>query len=67
MNFTVIHGKLFWLCSVFTGFFPDFSGTESGQISQQEQGVFGVMGWVLEWGSDMGIRYGRARNIYAAR
>ena len=54
MNFTVIKSKLFLLCSVFTGFFPDFSGTESRQNSVQEQGVFGVIGWVLEWGSDMG-------------
>ena len=40
----------------FYGFFPDFSGIESGQVSDQGQGVFGVMGLALEWGSDMGKR-----------
>jgi len=47
---------LFLLCSVFTGFSRVFTDTESGQFRDQEQGIFGVMGRIQEWGFGMSGR-----------
>jgi len=47
---------LFLLCSVFTGFSRFFKDTESGQFRDQEQGIFGVMGRIQEWGFGMSGR-----------